>query len=110
MLVISSTSRHPDLAWEYIKMIASLQGSLRRLQHIQQNSPRKDFYEPTHWRDMVARQPYLHNIAQICACGKKLRHTQIAATNYACEPIFETLLLRYPDIQAGRGPYPSVKA
>ena len=44
------------------------------------------------------------------ASGKKLRHTQINATNYATQPIFETLLLRYPEIAAGRGPYPSVSA
>ncbi|HZP81400.1 MAG TPA: hypothetical protein VFB21_07170, partial [Chthonomonadaceae bacterium] len=29
---------------------------------------------------------------------------------YATQPIFETLLLRYPEIAAGRGPYPSVQA
>jgi ABC-type glycerol-3-phosphate transport system substrate-binding protein len=109
MLVISSASRHPDLAWDYVKLVASLQGSLRLLKHIQQNSPRKDFYETPHWQAMVEKYPYLHNIAQICDCGKKLRHTQIAATSYACEPIFETLLLRYPEIKAGRGPFPSVK-
>jgi ABC-type glycerol-3-phosphate transport system substrate-binding protein len=110
MLVISRRSQQPDLAWEYIKFITSKEGSLRLLRHIEQNSPRKDFYETPAWREMCARNPYLWNVPGICASGKKLRHTQINATDHATRPIFESILLRYPEIVSGRGPYPSVEA
>lgn len=110
MLVIPRRSQHPGLAWEYIKFITSYSGSLRLLRYTEQNSPRKDVYNGPEWRAACAQYPYLHNVPAICASGRKLRHTQINATNYATQPIFETLLLRYPEIAAGRGPYPSVQA
>lgn len=110
MLVISRRSREPDLAWQYVKFITSLPGSLRLLRHIQQNSPRKDFYRTPAWDRMVQEHPYLHNIPQICASGRKLRHTQINAVDYASKPVFESILLRYPEIEKGRGPYPSVRS
>lgn len=110
MLVISRRCPDPELAWDYVRFVCSLEGSLRLLDTIDQNSPRKDFYETPAWRRMCERFPYLWNIPDICASGKKLRHTQINAVDYASQPVFESLLLRYPDIQQGRGPYPSVAA
>jgi ABC-type glycerol-3-phosphate transport system substrate-binding protein len=108
MLVISSRAREPDLAWEYIRFVTSLEGALRMLRHLEQNSPRRDFYETPEWRRACEAHPYLWNVARIGAEGKKLRHTQINAVDHAIRPIFETILLRYPEIEAGRGPYPSV--
>lgn len=110
MLVISRRAAQPELAWEYIKFVASLRGALRLLKHIEQNSPRKDFYETGAWAEACRRLPYLANIPAICESGKKLRHTQVNAVDAAVRPIFETILLRYPGIAAGRGPYPSVAA
>jgi ABC-type glycerol-3-phosphate transport system substrate-binding protein len=110
MLVISRRCPTPELAWEYVKYITSLEGSLRLLRHIEQNSPRKDFYGSPAWEQMCAQHPYLYNVPRICASGKKLRHTQINAVDHAIQPIFETILLRYPDIERGQGPYPSVRA
>jgi hypothetical protein len=110
MLVISRRSREPDLAWEYVKFITSLNGALRLLRNIEQNSPRRDFYETPAWEEMVRQHPYLHNVPRICASGKKLRNTQINAVDYASKPVFETILLRYPEIEKGQGPYPSVRA
>src|SRR5205823_3486787 len=45
MLVITSGTRKPALAWEYVKLISSLSGQLRILRLLQQNSPRLDFYQ-----------------------------------------------------------------
>ena len=108
MLVISRRTRQPELAWRYIKFVACLNGALRLLRHIGQNSPRRDFYDTPDWREMCREKPFLTNVPQICASGKKLRHTQINAVNYATQPIFETLLLRVPEIEKGVGPYPSL--
>jgi multiple sugar transport system substrate-binding protein len=110
MLVVSRRTPDPDLAWKYVKFITSLEGALRLLRCIEQNSPRADFYESPAWREETEKQPYLHNVPAIAASGRKLRHTQINAVDHASKPVFETILLRYPDIQAGRGPYPSVRA
>jgi ABC-type glycerol-3-phosphate transport system substrate-binding protein len=110
MLVIPRRCRNPELAWTYVKFITCLEGSRRLLRTIEQNSPRRDFYRTPDWEEMVRQNPYLHNVPAICASGRKLRHTQINATDHTIQPIFETLLLRYPDIAAGRGPYPSVRA
>jgi ABC-type glycerol-3-phosphate transport system substrate-binding protein len=110
MLVIPRSSRNHELAWEYVKFITSLDGAKRLLRHIEQNSPRKDFYESPEWGEMTRKYRYLENVPQICASGKKRFHTQINAVENTIRPIFETVLLRYPDIQAGRGPYSSAAA
>jgi ABC-type glycerol-3-phosphate transport system substrate-binding protein len=110
MLVIARRSSQPDLAWKYVKFVASLPGALRLLRHIGQNSPRRDFYDSPDWLERCKRSPYLYNVPQICASGLKLRHTQINAVDYVGQPIFESLLLRYPEIEQKRGPYPSVAA
>jgi multiple sugar transport system substrate-binding protein len=110
MLVIARRSQQPDLAWEYIKFVTSLTGARRLLKHIEQNSPRRDFYQSRDWEEACRRQPSLTNVPAICASGIKLRHTQINAVDDQVKPAFETLMLRYPDIQAGKGPYPSVAA
>ncbi|MBM3460185.1 MAG: sugar ABC transporter substrate-binding protein, partial [Armatimonadetes bacterium] len=44
MLVMSRRSEQKELAWRYVKFVASLPGALRLLKHIGQNSPRQDFY------------------------------------------------------------------
>jgi ABC-type glycerol-3-phosphate transport system substrate-binding protein len=110
MLVVSRRTRDPELAWDYVKFITSRSGALRLLRHIQQNSPRKDFYETPNWRRACEERPFLWNVPAICASGKKLRNTQINAVDNAIRPIFETLLLQYPKIERGQGPYPSVEA
>lgn len=108
MLVISRSSRQKELAWEYIKFVTSKAGALRLLKLLDWNSGRKDFYEAPDWQAVCRAKPYQTNVAGIAACGKKLRHTQINATNYACQSFFETLLLHYPEIEEGHGPVPSV--
>jgi ABC-type glycerol-3-phosphate transport system substrate-binding protein len=110
MLVISRTCPHPDLAWEYIRFITSKIGALRILRLLDWNSGRKDFYEAPDWQRVCAAKPYQTNVPAIAACGRKLRNTQINAVNYACEATFETLLLHAPEIEAGHGSMPSVKA
>ena len=50
------------------------------------------------------------NVKRICLVGEKLRHTEIIAANHQANPIFETILLRYPAIAQGNGPHPSVEA
>jgi ABC-type glycerol-3-phosphate transport system substrate-binding protein len=110
MLVIARRSRQPERAWEYLKFVTSLTGARRLLRHIEQNSPRRDFYQSRDWAEACRRQPHLTNVPAICGSGIKLRHTQINAVDDQVKPVFETLMLRYPEIAAGRGPYPSIEA
>ena len=110
MLVVTRRCRDLDAAWRYIRFVCGLEGNLLRSKHLGYNGPRLDFYETSTWEAAVERRPYLSNVKQICLSGDKLRHTEIIATNHQADPIVETLLLRYPEIEAGEGPYPSVEA
>ena len=58
----------------------------------------------------MQERPYLSNVKEICLVGDKLRHTEIIAVNHQVNPVIETLLLRFPEIEAGQGPHPSVEA
>lgn len=110
MLVISRRSPHVEAAWNYLRLVCGLEGNLLRLKYLGYNGPRLDLYQTPQWQEAVAARPYLANVPQICLAGDKLRHTEIIATDHQANPVFETLLLRYPEIIAGQGPYPSVAA
>jgi len=105
MMVMSARCKVPEVAWEYIRLICSLEGSLLRLKHLRQNSPRRDFYRGEAWAAAVRERPYLENVPKICAVGEPLHHTQTRAVQDELEPIFEYVLLNWPDIKAGRGVY-----
>jgi len=107
MMVMSSRCRVPEVAWEYIRFICSLEGSLLKLRHLNQNSPRLDFYGGDAWAAEVRRRPYLANIPRICASGAPHYHTQTQAVQDEVQPIFEYVLLNWPDIQAGRARFSS---
>jgi ABC-type glycerol-3-phosphate transport system substrate-binding protein len=109
MLVITRRTPHVEAAWKYIKFVCSLEGNLLRLKHLRYNGPRRDFYDTPEWQAAMIERPYLSNVKQICLAGDKLRHTEIIAIDHQVNPVVETILLRYPDIVAGRGPYPSVE-
>jgi multiple sugar transport system substrate-binding protein len=110
MLVITNRTPHVEAAWRYIKFVCSLEGNLLRSRYLGYNGPRLDFYESDQWRTAMQERPYLSNVKEICLSGDKLRHTEIIAVDHQTYPVIETLLLRYPDIEAGRGPYTSVEA
>ena len=110
MLVISNRSQQVEAAWQYIKFVCSLEGALIRLKYLRYNGPRLDFYDTPEWQAAMVDRSYLSNVKAICLAGDKLRHTEIIAVDHQVNPVVETILLRYPDIQAGKGPYPSVEA
>jgi len=110
MLVITQRCTNVEAAWRYIQFVCSLEGNLLRHKHLGYNGPRLDFYATPAWSQTLANRPYLSNVKEICLAGDKLRHTEIIATNHQANPVIETILLRYPDIVAGKGPYASVAA
>ncbi|MFQ6048734.1 MAG: extracellular solute-binding protein, partial [Phycisphaerae bacterium] len=107
MMVISRRCKHPEAAWQYIKLVAGLEGCLMRLKYIGQNAPRKDFYElrpedmppawrqrgyPT-WQEVVARKPYLATVPQICNSGGKLPSIERRATDRVFRRAYESVML-----------------
>jgi ABC-type glycerol-3-phosphate transport system substrate-binding protein len=110
MLVIPRRCTKVDVAWRYIQFVCSLEGNLIRSKTLGYNGPRLDFYETQQWQQAVDQRPYLSNVKQICLAGNKLRHTEIIAVNHQVNPVIETLLLNFPEIEAGQGPHPSVQA
>ena len=109
MLVISRSTRKLDAAWRYLRFVTSLEGNLIRLKVLGYNGPRRDFYQTQAWKDTVANRPFISNVEQICRVAEKLRHTDAVAVHHQSSPMFETMLRRYPEIVAGRGPYGSVE-
>lgn len=108
MLVISRRCRNVEAAWRYIKFVCGLEGNLMRLKHLGYNGPRLDLYETEDWQRAQDKRPYLSNVKSICLAGDKLRHSEIIAADHQANPVIETILLSYPDIAAGRGPFASV--
>ena len=110
MLVITRRAENVDAAWAYLKFVCGLQGSVLRSKHLGYNGPRFDFYATDRWQEALAERPYLSNVKQICLVGEKLRHTEITAVDHQANPVFESVLLHYPEIVEGSGPYESVEA
>jgi len=109
MLVISSSCLRVDAAWRYIQFVCGKEGNLLRSKHLGYNGPRLDFYETPAWEKSKEDRPYLSNVKEICLSGIKLRHTEIIASDHQANPIFETILLQYPDIREKKQPYESVR-
>lgn len=109
MLVITERCTNVDAAWRYVQFVCSLEGNLIRSQTLGYNGPRRDFYDTEQWQRAMAERPYLSNVKEICLAGDKLRHTEIIAVNHQANPVIETLLLRFPEIQAGQGPYAGIE-
>ena len=106
MMVMSSRCQAPEVAevaWEYIRLVCSLEGALLRLKRLRQNSPRLDFYRGDAWKKAVAERPYLANVPRICEVGDPLHHTQIHAVQDEVQWIYEYVLLNWPEIEGGTG-------
>ena len=110
MLVVTRRCQNVDAAWRYIQFVCGLEGNVLRAEILGYNGPRRDFYDTEQWHRAKRERPYLSNVKQICLAGDKLRHTEIIAVNHQVNPVIETLLLRFPDIEAGKGPHASLKA
>ena len=109
MLVVTNRCENVDAAWRYVRYVCSLEGNLLRSRHLGYNGPRRDFYETEQWQKALAERPYLSNVKEICLVGEKFRHIEMEAANHQANPVLESLLLHYPDVVAGKGPYPSVE-
>lgn len=103
MMVMSSRCGAARAAWQYIRLVCSLEGALLRLKHLRQNSPRLDFYAGDAWAAEVRQRPFLANVRRICEVGDPLHHTQVQAVQDEVQPVFEYVLLNWPEIEAGRG-------
>ena len=107
MMVISRGCEQPEAAWEYVKLVAGLEGCLLRLKHINQNAPRKDFYTlrredmPQAWQDrgyptwgeIVSVKPYLAMVPEICNSGAKAMHIERQSVDRAFRNAYETVML-----------------
>ncbi len=105
MMVIGSRSKHPKIAFKYLKLVCSRRGALLRLKLLEMSSPRKDLYTHPDWKATVAKYPDLSNIPSICNVGEPLYHTQVAAVTDEVKPIIEYLMLNWPEVRAGKGIY-----
>ena len=110
MLVVTRRCQNVDAAWRYIQFVCGLEGNVLRSKILGYNGPRRDFYDTGQWQRALQERPYLANVKEICIAGDKLRHTEIIAVNHQVNPVIETLLLRFPEIEAGTGPHASVAA
>ena len=93
MLMVSKACKHPEAAWEFVRFVAGIEGSLLRLKHLGQNSPRKDFYERAEWKAMVQQKSYLGMVQEICVSGAKRPSFESKAAESAFGPYFESLLI-----------------
>ena len=105
MLVIGARCKNPEVAWDYLRLVCGPEGAKLRLTLLKHVSPRRDLYDTDEWRRVVREEPFLENIPKICASGDPLYHTQPAAVRDELIPIFEYLMLNYPEVKAGRGKY-----
>ncbi len=105
MMAISSRCKRPELAWEYIRMVAGPEAAALRLKVLKMNSPRLDFYGGDAWADKVREYPFMHNMQRVCAAGAPIYHTETQAVRDEMRPVMEYLMLNWKDVEAGKGDY-----
>jgi ABC-type glycerol-3-phosphate transport system substrate-binding protein len=92
MHTIPRASQRPEQAWEFLTWHASLAGALKRLEMLDQYSPRLDFFDSAAWKGRVKEVPQLQRTQDVAAVGGErpgLRFDQMEA---AMQPIFTQVM------------------
>lgn len=92
MVTIPKLSPRPDQAFEFVTWYCSLEGAIKRLEALEQYSPRLDFFETPQWKARVKDTPPLQRTQDIAAVGGErpgLRFDQMEA---AMRPVFNQVM------------------
>ncbi|HEX2035364.1 MAG TPA: extracellular solute-binding protein [Chloroflexota bacterium] len=69
MHTIPTAAARADQAWEFLTWFASLPGALKRLELLDQYSPRLDFFDSAEWKARVKEVPQLQRTQDVAAVG-----------------------------------------
>lgn len=70
MYSITSSTKHPDLAWEFVRYYTSLEANVEMFQMLNYvASPRMSFYKTKEWRSAIRSYPWMTNIPHIAMAG-----------------------------------------
>jgi ABC-type glycerol-3-phosphate transport system substrate-binding protein len=92
MTTLPAASKRLDQGWEFVAWYASLEGSLKRLEMLNQYAPRLDFFESADWKKVIKDTPQLQRTQDVAAVGGErpgLRFDQMEA---AMKPIFTAVM------------------
>jgi ABC-type glycerol-3-phosphate transport system substrate-binding protein len=92
METMPKATKRPDQAWEFLAWYGTLPTALKRLEMLNQYSPRLDFFESPEWKKVIKDVPQLGRTQEIAAVGGErpgLRFDQMEA---AMKPIFTQVM------------------
>ncbi|MGH2369223.1 MAG: extracellular solute-binding protein, partial [Chloroflexota bacterium] len=92
MHTIPKATKRLDQAWEFLTWYASLPGALKRLEVLNQYSPRLDFFDSGEWKARIKEVPQLQRTQDVAAVGGErpgLRYDQMEDT---MKPVFTSVM------------------
>jgi ABC-type glycerol-3-phosphate transport system substrate-binding protein len=92
METMPKATKRPDQAWEFQAWHGALAQALKRLEMLNQYSPRLDFFESAEWKKVTKDVPQLARTQDVAAVGGErpgLRYDQMEA---AMKPIFTQVM------------------
>ncbi|HET7559313.1 MAG TPA: extracellular solute-binding protein, partial [Limnochordia bacterium] len=69
MISIVKTTKHPDLAWEYVKFYTSPETREAMLRILHRIGPNPSLYQTATWRSLVAAHPYMSVFGDMAQVG-----------------------------------------
>ncbi|MBI3970747.1 MAG: extracellular solute-binding protein [Chloroflexi bacterium] len=92
MHTIPKATKRLDQAWEFLTWYASLPGALKRLEVLDQYSPRLDFFESTQWKARVKEIPQLQRTQDVAAVGGERPGIRFDQMEEAMKPVFNAVM------------------
>jgi multiple sugar transport system substrate-binding protein len=92
MHTLPKAAKRPDQAWEFLTMFSSLPGALKRLEILDQYSPRLDFFDSAPWKAKVREIPQLQRTQDVAAVGGERPGVRFDQMEAEMRPIFTQVM------------------
>jgi ABC-type glycerol-3-phosphate transport system substrate-binding protein len=92
METMPKATKRPDQAWEFLSWYGTLPSALKRLEMLNQYSPRLDFFASAQWKAQTKAIPQLQRTQDVAAVGGErpgIRYDQMEA---AMKPVFTQVM------------------
>lgn len=92
MTTLPRAGKRVDQGWEFLTWNASLDGALKRLEVLNQYSPRLDFFDSAQWKARVKETPQLQRTQDVAAVGEERPGLRFDQMEEAMKPIFTAVM------------------
>jgi multiple sugar transport system substrate-binding protein len=92
MTTLPRAGKRADQGWEFLTWNASLEGALKRLERLNQYSPRLDFFDSPQWKARTKETPQLQRTQDVAVVGGERPGLRFDQMEEAMRPVFTQVM------------------